>query len=212
VSTPVRPFQRSPESRRRELSRHFIDALGTPLRDRRYVELSVEDITVAGGIARSTFYKYFSDRGELLCAMADEVLDQIFAEGENWWDFPDDGGIPELRKALLPPIEARIRHSALLTAVTEGAASDDRLRERQVRLIDKLAADLATHISRAQEVGSACPDLDPQRTAKWLLWTFDRALYELMTPADLAETEKLLDAVTMIIWRTVYAGYRNAQD
>jgi hypothetical protein len=96
--------------------------------------------------------------------------------------------------------------------VTEGAASDDRLRERQVRLIDKLAADLATHIGRAQEVGSACPDLDPQRTAKWLLWTFDRALYELMSPADQAETEKLLDAVTMIIWRTVYAGYRNARD
>lgn len=206
----MRPFQRSPETRRKELSQHFIDALEPLLVTRRYVDLSVEDITVAGGIARSTFYKYFTDRGELLCAMADEVLDQIFAEGRNWWDLPDSGGIAELRKALVPPIEARIRHRAVLSAVTEGAATDDRLRQRQVLLIETLSTDLAAHITRAQQGRSASPDIDPQPTAKWLLWTFDRALYELMTPADEDETDRLLDAVTMIIWRTLYAGYRDA--
>jgi TetR/AcrR family transcriptional regulator, ethionamide resistance regulator len=209
VSNPVRPFRRSPELRRHELSQHFINALEPILASKRYADLSVEDITAAGGIARSTFYAYFKDRGELLCAMADVVLDQIFAEGRNWWDFPDQGGIAELRKALVPPIEARMQHAAILGAVTEGAATDDRLRERQVRLIDKLTHDLAAHIVRAQQSGSASPDIDPKRTAKWLLWTFDRALYEVLTPSTSApERRKLLDAVTMIIWRTLYAGFR----
>ena len=120
MSDPIRPFQRSPESRRRELSRHFIGALEPILTGRGYGDLSVEEITEAGGIARSTFYKYFTDRTELLCAMADEVLEQIFAEGRNWWDFPDDGGLHELRKALLPAIEARARHGAILGAITLG--------------------------------------------------------------------------------------------
>jgi hypothetical protein len=144
-------------------------------------------------------------------------LRAISRSWSNWWrrmaTCSDNAATCSASGASSGPSSPAVSwHSALLTAVTEGAASDDRLRERQVRLIDKLAADLATHIGRAQEVGSACPDLDPQRTAKWLLWTFDRALYELMSPADQAETEKLLDAVTMIIWRTVYAGYRNARD
>jgi AcrR family transcriptional regulator len=177
---------------------------------KRYADLSVEDITAAGGIARSTFYAYFKDRGELLCAMADVVLDQIFAEGRNWWDFPDEGGIADLRQALVPPIEARMRHAPILSAVTEGAATDDRLRERQLKLIDNLTHDLAEHIERAQQTGSASPDIDPERTAQWLLWTFDRALYEIVTPSTSAtEQSKLLDAVTMIIWRTLYAGFRD---
>lgn len=209
VSNPVRPFRRSPESRRLELSRHFIDALEPLLASKRYADLSVEDITAAGGIARSTFYAYFKDRGELLGAMADVILEEIFAEGRNWWDLPDQGGIADLRQALVPPIEARMQHAPILSAVTEGAATDDRLRERQVRLIDKLTHDLAQHIKRAQRARSASPDIDPERTAKWMLWTFDRALYEILTPStSTAERRKLVDAVTMIIWRTLYAGFR----
>jgi AcrR family transcriptional regulator len=208
MSSTARPFRRPPERRRYDLARHFIDALEPILASKRYDELSIEDLVTVGGIARSTFYAYFADKGELLAAMADDVLERIFAQGQTWWDFPDDGGIRELRAALLPPIKSRIEHGPILRAVTEGAGTDARLRERQTRLIDELAHSLTEHIVRAQKAGSASPDVDPEPTAKWLLWTFDRALYELIDPADDAASSRLVDAVTMIIWRTLYAGYR----
>jgi AcrR family transcriptional regulator len=208
VPPAARPLRPSFETRRKELSLHFLQVLESVLRTERYADLKVEEVIVAGGIARSTFYVYFADKGELLCAMADEVLDQIFSVGRSWWDFPDGGGRAELRQALLAPINAYLEHAAILGAVAESASQDERVRARQTRLIDELARDLAAHIHRAQDNGSACPELDPERTAKWMLWIFDRALYELVADADQAETEKQLDAVTMIIWRTVYAGYR----
>ena len=210
MSSTIRPLRPSIEQRRRDLSRHFIAALEPVLATRRYADLSIEDLTVTGGIARSTFYAYFTDKTELLCAMADEVLEQIFAEGHTWWDLPDTAGIPELRAALLPPIHARIAHGPILGAITEGAGADDRLRDRQTRLINELAESLAAHIRRAQKAKAASPDIDPERTAKWLLWTFDRALYELIDTENPDETSRLVDAVTMIIWRTLYAGHRPA--
>jgi broad specificity phosphatase PhoE len=141
--------------------------------------------------------------------MADEVLVQILDEGRGWWELPDRGGIAELRRALVPPINARVRHSPILRAVTQGATTDDRLRERQVGLIDRLTSDLAAHISRAQQAGSASPDIDPEPTAQWLLWTFEGALYHLLGPSTTtAEHERLVDAVIMVIWRTLYADFR----
>ncbi|MHB8692792.1 MAG: TetR/AcrR family transcriptional regulator [Solirubrobacteraceae bacterium] len=210
MTSATRPFRPSPERRRRDLTLHFTDALEPVLATRRYGDLSIEDLRLIGGIARSTFYAYFTDKTELLCAMADEVLEQIFAEGHTWWELPDSAGIPELRAALLPPIQARITHGPILRAITEGAGTDDRLRGRRTRLINELADSLTAHIHRAQKADAASPDVDPERTAKWLLWTFDRALFELIDPDDAAETNRLVDAVTMIIWRTLYAGYRPA--
>jgi AcrR family transcriptional regulator len=210
MTSATRPFRPSPERRRRDLSLHFIAALEPVLATRRYADLSIEDLTLIGGIARSTFYAYFTDKTELLCSMADEVLEQIFAEGHTWWDLPDSAGIPELRAALLPPIHARITHGPILGAITDGAGTDDRLRNRQTRLINELADSLAAHIRCAQKAKAASPDIDPERAARWLLWTFDRALYELIDPDDTTETSRLVDAVTMIIWRTLYAGYRPA--
>ena len=81
IASPLRP---SPEDKRRTLTGHLLGVV-EPLLDanRRYADLSVEQIITAGGIARSTFYDYFEDKGALLCAMADDVLDELFAAGSS---------------------------------------------------------------------------------------------------------------------------------
>jgi TetR/AcrR family transcriptional regulator, ethionamide resistance regulator len=206
ATNPLRP---SPEAKRRALTSHFLASLEPLLRSgARYVDLSVERIIQAGGIARSTFYDYFEDKWALLSAMADDVLEELFAKGVTWWSFPDTGTKSELRSALLPAIETHQQHDAILAAVAEAAAYDAGVRERRARLIDEVVRDLTSHIKRSQRAASASPDLDPERTAKWLIWMFERGLYELVTPASAAETTKLLDALTEIVWRTLYEGYR----
>ena len=74
--------------------------------------------------------------------------------------------------------------------------------------MDEVGRDLAAHIRRAQGAGSACPDLDPERTARWVVRILDRGLYDLVTPGSPEETDALLEALAEIVWRTLYAGYR----
>jgi len=55
---------------------------------------------------------------------------------------------------------------------------------------------------------SADPELDPRRSARWLIWMIERGLYQLVSPAGSREAERLLDSLTHLVWRSLYAGYR----
>lgn len=207
--TTANPLHRTHDDRRGLLSRHFIAVL-EPLIEQgeQYPGLSVERIIRAGGIARSTFYAYFADKGELLSAMAEDVISDLFEAGRSWWALPNDATRAQLRAALTPALEVQRRHRAILEAVADTAAYDPRVRERQLLLINEVVANLARHISEAQAARSACPDLDPVRTAQWLIWMHERGLHQLVGPAGERETEQLLESLTDIVWRTLYQGYR----
>ena len=173
-----------------------------------YGELSVERIIRAAGISRSTFYSYFNDKADLLGAMAQHVVADVLDTGDSWWNLPGDAGPDELREALRPPIDAYRRHSTLLGAVVEAAANDGGAREQLNRLVGGAADALAKHIRECQRAGTAAPDLDPARTARWLIWMIERGLYQLVSSADDREAKRLLDSLTELVWRGLYAGYR----
>jgi AcrR family transcriptional regulator len=191
------------------LSRHFI-AVIEPLLEagERYADLSVEQIITAGGISRSTFYVYFDDKGDLLGAMAQHVTADLIGVGHHWWELAGDASRDELREALRPPIDTYRSHTTILGAVVETAAYDARVKTQQQTLIDEVVASLTRHIEQHQRQGSAAPELDAKRTAQWLIWMIERGLYELVSPAADAEAERLLEAVTDVVWRTLYAGFR----
>jgi AcrR family transcriptional regulator len=194
--TTVNPLRSTRDDRRGLLSRHFIGVL-EPLMEQgeHYPGMSVERIIRAGGIARSTFYAYFADKGELLSAMAEDVISDLFEAGRTWWALPHDATRADLRMALTPAIEVQRTHRAVLEAVADTAAYDPRVRERQLLLINEVVANLARHIAEAQAHGSACPDVDPLHTAQWLIWMHERGMHQLVGPAGAAETERLAHAV-----------------
>lgn len=213
MDRPARkPLQFSRPERRAILSRHFIDVVeplieaGEP-----YADLSVERIIRAGGISRSTFYAYFEDKGDLLRAMAQDVIGDLVGVGHHWWELPPDASRDDLREALRPPVDTYRAHRTILGAVVETAAYDPRVREQQNRLIESTVASLTEHIERAQREGAAEAGLDARRTAQWLIWMTERGLYQLVSAAGDEEGAQLLEALTDVVWRTLYDGHRGAR-
>jgi TetR/AcrR family transcriptional regulator, ethionamide resistance regulator len=193
------------------LSRHFVSVVEELVEDGgRYADLSVEAIITAGGISRSTFYVYFDDKGDLLVAMARDVIGDLVADGASWWELPVDATREDLHKALRVPIETYRKHRTILGTVAETAAYDPRVREQQQNLIDQVVNALTTYIGDAQRAGVADAHLDPARTAQWLTWMIERGLYQLVGTADDEEVECQLDALTEIVWRVVYLSGREA--
>jgi AcrR family transcriptional regulator len=188
------------------LSKHFVGIVEHLIANgASYSDLSVEAIITAGGISRSTFYVYFADKGDLLVAMAQDVIGDLVATGPSWWDLPVDAGRADLHEALRIPIDSYRAHGTILGIVAETAAYDPRVREQQQSLIDQVVKSLARYITDAQAAGSADAELDPLRTAKWIIWMLERGLYQLAGSIDADETERQLEALTDIIWRVIYA-------
>ncbi len=203
-----RPLQPPREERRARLARHFVAAVEPWLEaGESYADISVERLITTVDISRSTFYVYFDDKGDLLGAMAEDVTRDLAEAGSAWFELSTDATKADLRAALSELFATYRRHQTLLGAITESAAFDQRVRERHLALVDRAVRGLEGHIKEHQVAGAAAPDLDARRTAQWLTWMYERALYQLVGQASAAETRKLLDAATHLIWRAIYAGY-----
>lgn len=206
---PPGPFTVNRDERRRQLSRHLIPVVeqlaagGEP-----YADLSVERIIKAGGISRSAFYNYFDDKIDLLAAMAGDAVADVVASGDNWWEFPHDGTKADLRARIRVPFDTYRKAHVIFGAIVEVSTYDERVAAQQRLLMDSVATGLAAHLAEAQSVGSADASLDPDRTARWIVWMLERGLYQLVDRAGSDEAELLLDAATDIIWNTLYARFR----
>src|SRR5215210_2092062 len=200
------PLQPSHEQRRAALSRHLLGRVEPLLEGgESYADLSVERIIRAGDIARSTFYVYFADKGELLGAMTEHITTDLAEAATGWFQLPPDGSKDDLRASLRVLFAAYRQHRHVLGAISEAAAYEPTARERHRLLVRAAVSGLADHIERAQAAGAAAPELDAERTAKWLTWMLERGLYALVANAGAGEVERLLDAMTDIAWRTLYA-------
>lgn len=204
----ARPLQPPREERRQLLSRHFVQAV-EPLLEagEAYADISVERLITAVDISRSTFYVYFDDKGELLRAMGEDVTRDLSEAGSSWFELATDATKDDLRQALRPLFDTYRRHQTLLGAITEAASYDARVREQHLALVAEAVGELENHIRAQQRAGAAAPELDPRRTAQWLTWMHERGLYQMVATASAAESRKLLDAMTDLVWRTLYEGY-----
>jgi AcrR family transcriptional regulator len=198
-------LQLSHLQRRGMLSRHFVGLVEQLVTDAgSYADLSVEAIITAGGISRSTFYVYFADKGDLLVAMAQDVIGDLVAAGTRWWELPVDATRDDLHRALRAPIDTYRKHRTILATVVETAAYDPKVREQQQLMIDQVVSALAGYIADAQRVGAVEATLDASRTAQWMVWMFERGLHQLIGAADDDETDLLHHALTDIVWRVIY--------
>lgn len=187
----------------------LLGALDSLLSDgQSYTELSVERLVVAAGISRSTFYAYFEDKGDLLSALAEDVIVEIRDAGRNWWELPPDAGKEDVRNALWGVAEVYRKHRAVFRAVVDTATYDPRVREQFGTLVRGVISELADHIRNGQKQGFVTGGLDPDRTASWLTWMAERGLNQLVADASEREAKKLVDTLADIVWNTLYEGAR----
>jgi AcrR family transcriptional regulator len=100
------------------------DAGAAQFRARGYRSTSVDDVVEAADVARGTFYKYFSDKQDLLSAIGAEIYEagRAFAERITRVDPLDDE--PVLRSWVTTYVEFYDRYSGCIDAWAEGTADD----------------------------------------------------------------------------------------
>jgi TetR/AcrR family transcriptional regulator, ethionamide resistance regulator len=170
-------------------------------------DLSVDRLAQEAGISRSKFYLYFEDKGDLLRAWFASVTDDIVDAARAWWALGEDGGPIDrahVRAALAGIVRTYRPHVRLMAATYAAAEQDPAVRELTDGLITVSVAGLRKHLRTGRRDGWVDPALHVEQTAQWLTWMAERGLHQLAPGATDAEVERLVEAYTDIVWKTLY--------
>jgi len=195
-------------ARREEIAGRLFDIVERLLAEGfAFSEISVEQLITEAGIARSTFYVYFEDKGALLVELMDRATQEIGAAASDWFELPPTATRKDLRKALSGLAQGYRRHGRMLSAVIEAAAYDPRVRDEYAAVMQRRFQDMNDSFVPQQQDGAIRADIDVASVTPWLAWMLERGLYHLVGQgSDLPKWA--LDGATSVVWQTLYEGTR----
>jgi AcrR family transcriptional regulator len=187
----------------------LLSAARTIFAERGYHETTVEDITRAAGVAKGTFYLYFTEKREIFLAIIGELLDTIKAIGTSVADLaPDENPLAFLARSeqaagRLMEIFQENRALARL-AYRESMGMDPAL-EAMIRDFYREVAEIEAHNIRvAQRIG-LLRDCEPLLTAYAHIGMVERVLLTMLEQPELFPEPR---TVIRQMMRLAYEGLR----
>jgi AcrR family transcriptional regulator len=187
--TKVSPRRTRPDSRRQEL----VDAALVAFAARGVVAASVDDIVKAAGVAKGTFYLYFSTKDDAVTAVAERVVMGVGERIEALANAPDLSPVDRLLAIGQTMQEVgRQPHERDLVEMfhrPENRAVHDRISEH---IVARLTPSLTTII--ADGVAARLFDApDPRLAAAFVLASFTSLHHVVSDPAQLPAAIAQLD-------------------
>lgn len=196
------------EARKRELVERILPLVEQLLEEAGgYVHLKVERILVDGGMSRSTFYRYFKDKNDLLLALAEPALGEIMGAALRPWQLGPEVTFGQFGAELYRTMETYRPHVVLMNALVEVANYDAHHKERFAAFFAEVRRAIADHIRQAQKQGLVRDGLDPSAAAGWITWMAERGMSQLVPATDTRARRKLATALATIVWHGVYAEH-----
>jgi AcrR family transcriptional regulator len=196
VAAPGTPAaQRELRPQGRKTMRRLLDAGMRVFGERGFHTARVDDIVRAARTSHGTFYLYFSNKEDLLRALAVECAREMDALADGLGPItPDDDGAVELRRFLSGFLATYRRYGPIIRAWMEGNVED-----RAVSLLGVRAfTDIATGLGRRMRESGA-PGDDASVAA--LMAMLERVAYFLVSRRLEFDADRMLDTLTPLVHR-----------
>ena len=169
-----------------------------------FTSVSVEDLAKESGIARSTFYMHFRDKGELVRRLMKRVTQELVGATNVWFEHehPEQRGV--LHQALKSISQVYIKYQAIMLAVSETSAYDPDVAAMFKETMMHLMANMRAVLKGGQKAGWANADASPE-VADALTWMVERCCLQLLTVQKPAQRERMIEALTHVMSRALYA-------
>ena len=180
----------------------IIDSACEFLQTRPFRDLSVGGLMKATKYSRATFYQHFNDLHALMEALLDEVKVGIVEGAMRWLDQSGES-VEDLTHALSTLVDVSYDRGMILRAVSDAAASDERLDhvwESFLRAFDEL---VSARIAADQKVG-LIPDFDPFPVARALNRMDAGLLINAFGRAPKSDKDDVLAAILRVWLSTLY--------
>jgi len=175
----------------------------TPLHD-----LSVAQIMEEAGIARGTFYAYFASKYEVVAALQDAVMVEMydllrpFVEREDGVD-----GETAIRMVLSESARLWHRHATVFRATHDHRHAVPELKDQWLRVTERFTDAVAAEIEREVKNGNAPKRRNSRRLAAALVWSSEHVFYVAGSGDDdnLPDEDATVDTLVQV-WRGAIYG------
>ncbi|WP_205698865.1 TetR/AcrR family transcriptional regulator [Conexibacter sp. SYSU D00693] len=192
--------------RRAELGTKLLPAVERLLADgASFTELSVDELLAEAGVARSTFYKAFEGKGDLLVEWLGQIVDELEQAADAWFTLGGDARREELAAALAETMRAYAPHAVVMSAAYEVAPFDAAVGAALHDLSTRGVAGLRQHLKRGQREGWVDAALPADETATFLTAMGERAYQQLRRLGAEHDLDRLRAAHTDLVWHALYA-------
>lgn len=177
------------------------DALRTLLADKKFEDITVNELCECAGVRRATFYKHFADKYSFLAFAVEELFHEHIARTE---DYAEPGNPCAYYIGLIHcafdfadeyMIMAEILESGSMRGLLSGVSSDE-LTEHIVR-----------HLEADQKAGYNFP-VRPELMTQLLTGALLQSFYWWHTHRDTVDKDALVDELSDLLQRC-FAQYRN---
>jgi AcrR family transcriptional regulator len=152
-----------------EARRRLLDATGRCIVRRGSIQIQMADVAQEAGVSRSTVYRYFQSRNELVLELLIARTDAAFAKIVAGLPAPDDARltIPELVLAPIGLVDGNPLNEALYSPESRSLVSPS-LGPGAEQSVDATYKHFAPLFERWHATGQVHADLDIRETVRWI--------------------------------------------
>lgn len=182
---------------------NLLDAGIDVLTEKGYHAARVDDIVKAAKVSHGTFYLYFSNKQDLLRAMAVQCADEMVSVIEALDEVDSGpGGLETIRAWLTDFLETYRRYGVVIRAWMEDTVTDNELVRLGGSTFGSVTSSLVERIRAAE-----APHIDdPDLAAAALLALIERFTYFVTSRGIAFDDSEVLDTLALVVHRGFFAG------
>jgi AcrR family transcriptional regulator len=191
----------------------ILDAAERLLGERPLHDISVAQIIEAAGVARASFYFYFSSKFAVVAALLTRTTGEIFQSMRPWVETKGHASEAVLRNQIAATVELWERHAPVMRAVAENLAYDAELLQLWQSIVDPFVDEFAAVIDAERTAGRAPAGVDSRTLAAGLAWASERIFYVSTLGLDgrLTSPPGVADMLTSLWMGAIYGPAKPAK-
>jgi AcrR family transcriptional regulator len=169
-----------------------------------FTELGIQRVTAKAGVARSTFYVYFTDKTGLLLRLTQRLGETIFEFFERWR--PDDpDALRQLEQHFVDVTHHFRQNAHLLAAVLEVAAYDREFAAFWQHRLDPFLANVTDMLRVERAAGRTARSVDPDAASQVMVAGSMQAVAQQIGHGDEGRDAQVARELARQQW---YGAYR----
>ena len=189
------------EARKREIVERTLPVVEQLLEETdSYLHLKVEQILQLAGMSRTTFYRYFKDKNDLLVALSEPVLQEVMRAALGLGQPGLHATCKDFEAGIREGMDRYRRHITLMNAMVEVSMYDTAVHDLYQAFFGQVRQRIADQLELGQTEGFIRPGVNPHATAGWLTWMAERGMNQLVAAAEPSEREELVAGFASLVW------------